>query len=167
VSTRQNEKPRTALEIPARVESHSSLLSACLSSLLTRELYAPRTMRRQRVYDPFLRPPSALPLPSFPHPYPVLPPLPILRANPRRTRARRALAMHAMEEPAVRNMTSPPYCKRRRTTGITPSAATHVRARASRPRRPMAQSVSRITPRTAASRAPATHTMALARGRDI
>ncbi|KAJ6605903.1 hypothetical protein B0H10DRAFT_599752 [Mycena sp. CBHHK59/15] len=115
-STRQNEKPRTALEIPARVEPHSGLPSGCpsshfpLSSLPTDAPHARRAGSGYMTHSSVLRPPSHFAsYPSFPHPHPVhslrsLSCVPIHThrqdGSPTRWRA------------AARNTTSPPRCER-------------------------------------------------------
>jgi hypothetical protein len=146
----------------ACVEPHSSLPSACPSSsfssaLLTRDLHAPHTTRRQRVHDPFLRPRSALslrflslfspPVPSAPH---LACPSAQDASPPCSGNAHDGGGSGAQhDEPAaLRAAARRESHHRPQTTNVHEPIA----------RGPMAQSGSRIAPRPAASRAPATHT---------
>ncbi|KAJ7913731.1 hypothetical protein B0H13DRAFT_1873594 [Mycena leptocephala] len=142
MSTHQNEKPRTALEIPAHVEPHSGLPSA----------FATYTARARRAgsgctaHSSILRKPS-LSFLSLPAPGPR-PLLPVLRAHPCRTRAHRALVMHAMEGAAARNMTS----RRAASGGARRGSLYRPQPTDARAHRARADGAEQISHRTQASR---------------
>jgi hypothetical protein len=165
VSTRQNEKPRTSWK-SHRASNRTPGFHRCLLPPHPRAIHPAYDVPAAGVRP--IPPSSVRPLtllPILPSPTHTWSSAPNLACPSAQDTSPAALAMHAMEEAAVRNMTSPPRCERQRTTGVAPPGATHRCARAHRA--PMAESGSRIAPRAAASRAPATHTMASARGRDI